>query len=249
MSHIPDTFAPWQAARLPTAVRVRSRRPCAPASSATTPPAAWCRPLHLTSTFAFRGFGEKRAYDYTRSGNPTRDLLATALAELEQGCGAVVTASGMAAITLSRVSRSRRRAHRRAARLLRRHVSALRRLARGAASGRSSSSTSAMRPRCARRSARRRRWCGSRLRATRCCASPTSPRWRASRTRAVRSSSVDNTFLSPAWQQPLALGADLVVHSTTKYLNGHSDVVGGAVVARDPALARAADLVGQLSRG
>src|ERR1700757_5506560 len=58
-------------------------------------------PLHLTSTFAFRAFGEKRAYDYTRSGNPTRDLLASALAELEQGCGAVVTASGMAAITLS----------------------------------------------------------------------------------------------------------------------------------------------------
>jgi cystathionine gamma-synthase len=47
---------------------------------------------------------------------------------------------------------------------------------------------------------------------------------------------VDNTFLSPAWQQPLALGADVVVHSTTKYLNGHSDVVGGAAVARDPAV-------------
>jgi len=47
---------------------------------------------------------------------------------------------------------------------------------------------------------------------------------------------VDNTFLSPAWQQPLTLGADLVVHSTTKYLNGHSDVVGGAVVAREKAL-------------
>src|SRR5256884_8101795 len=47
---------------------------------------------------------------------------------------------------------------------------------------------------------------------------------------------VDNTFLSPAWQQPLTLGADLVVHSTTKYLNGHSDVVGGAVVARDKGL-------------
>jgi cystathionine gamma-synthase len=43
---------------------------------------------------------------------------------------------------------------------------------------------------------------------------------------------VDNTFLSPAWQQPITLGADLVIHSTTKYLNGHSDVVGGAVVAR-----------------
>ena len=42
---------------------------------------------------------------------------------------------------------------------------------------------------------------------------------------------VDNTFLSPLWQQPLSLGADLVLHSTTKYLNGHSDVVGGAVIA------------------
>ncbi|HUA82102.1 MAG TPA: PLP-dependent transferase, partial [Dyella sp.] len=48
---------------------------------------------------------------------------------------------------------------------------------------------------------------------------------------------VDNTFLSPALQQPLALGADVVVHSTTKYINGHSDVVGGAVVARDVAVA------------
>ncbi len=48
---------------------------------------------------------------------------------------------------------------------------------------------------------------------------------------------VDNTFLSPALQQPLALGADVVVHSTTKYLNGHSDVVGGAVIANDAALA------------
>ncbi|OYV76713.1 MAG: hypothetical protein B7Z74_00365 [Deltaproteobacteria bacterium 21-66-5] len=49
---------------------------------------------------------------------------------------------------------------------------------------------------------------------------------------------VDNTFLSPVWQRPLALGADLVLHSTTKYLNGHSDVVGGAVVARDAEAAR-----------
>src|SRR5207302_9148086 len=57
-------------------------------------------PIHLTSTFAFRGFGQKRGYDYTRSGNPTRDLLAGALAQLELGHGAVVTATGMAAITL-----------------------------------------------------------------------------------------------------------------------------------------------------
>lgn len=48
---------------------------------------------------------------------------------------------------------------------------------------------------------------------------------------------VDNTFLSPALQQPFELGADLVVHSCTKYLNGHSDVVAGAVIAKDPDLA------------
>ena len=48
---------------------------------------------------------------------------------------------------------------------------------------------------------------------------------------------VDNTFLSPALQRPIELGADIVVHSTTKYINGHSDVVGGAVIARDAALA------------
>ena len=46
----------------------------------------------------------------------------------------------------------------------------------------------------------------------------------------------DNTFLSPVWQRPLELGADLVIHSTTKYLNGHSDVVGGAVIAATPEL-------------
>jgi cystathionine gamma-synthase len=57
-------------------------------------------PIHLTSTFSFAGFGEKRAYDYSRSGNPTRDALAGALADLEGGAGAVVTGSGMAAVGL-----------------------------------------------------------------------------------------------------------------------------------------------------
>ncbi|MBV8157690.1 MAG: PLP-dependent transferase, partial [Dyella sp.] len=58
-------------------------------------------PLHLSTNYAFDGFGNKRAYDYSRSGNPTRDLLGEALAELEQGAGAVVTASGMAAVALA----------------------------------------------------------------------------------------------------------------------------------------------------
>ena len=57
-------------------------------------------PLVLSSNFSFAGFDRKRAYDYTRSGNPTRDLLGDALAGLEGGAGAVVTASGMAAVAL-----------------------------------------------------------------------------------------------------------------------------------------------------
>src|SRR4051812_34714833 len=57
-------------------------------------------PIHLSSTFAFEGFGKPRKYDYTRSGNPTRSQLADALAQLECGAGAVVTSTGMAAVTL-----------------------------------------------------------------------------------------------------------------------------------------------------
>src|SRR6202140_2858999 len=57
-------------------------------------------PIHLSSTFAFEGFGKKRLYDYTRTGNPTREHLANALAELEDGEGAVVTSTGMSAVAL-----------------------------------------------------------------------------------------------------------------------------------------------------
>src|SRR3954469_3159610 len=57
-------------------------------------------PIHLSSTFAFEGFGKPRRFDYTRSGNPTRSQLAEALAELEGGASAVVTSTGMSAVTL-----------------------------------------------------------------------------------------------------------------------------------------------------
>ena len=57
---------------------------------------------------------------------------------------------------------------------------------------------------------------------------------------------VDNTFLSPAGQSPISLGADIVLHSTTKYINGHSDVVGGAVIAANEQLAGGSCVVGQL---
>jgi len=192
-------------------------------------------PIHLTSTFAFRCFGEKRGYDYTRSGNPTRDLLGAALAELERGAGAVVTATGMAAITLvgylipagSRIIAPhdcyggtyrlfdawRRRGER--------HVEFINFADEAAVQ-------SAL----------------SRPAALLWIETPSNPLLRitdiekfAALGRAAGALVVvDNTFLSPAWQQPLTLGADLVLHSTTKYLNGHSDVVGGAVIARDKAL-------------
>ena len=192
-------------------------------------------PLHLSSTFAFRGFADKGAYDYTRSGNPTRDLLAAALAELERGAGAVVTASGMAAVTvvgyLVPVG----------GRIIAPHdcyggtyrlFDAWRRRGERQVEFVDFGDEAAVRAALAQPAALL--WIET----------PSNPLLRitdiamfATLGRAAGALIVvDNTFLSPAWQQPLALGADLVVHSTTKYLNGHSDVVGGAVVARDQAL-------------
>ncbi len=192
-------------------------------------------PLHLSSTFAFRAFGEKRAYDYTRSGNPTRDLLAAALAELEQGAGAVVTASGMAAVTLTGYLVPA------GARIVAPHdcyggtyrlFDAWRRRGEREVEFVDFGDEAAVRAALARPTALL--WIET----------PSNPLLRITDIAAFaalgRASGalivVDNTFLSPAWQQPLTLGADLVVHSTTKYLNGHSDVVGGAVVARDKTL-------------
>jgi cystathionine gamma-synthase len=192
-------------------------------------------PLHLSSTFAFRAFGEKRAYDYTRSGNPTRDLLAAALAELEQGAGAVVTASGMAAVTLTGYLVPA------GARIVAPHdcyggtyrlFDAWRRRGEREVEFVDFGDEAAVRAALNRPTALL--WIET----------PSNPLLRITDIAAFaalgRASGalivVDNTFLSPAWQQPLTFGADLAVHSTTKYLNGHSDVVGGAVVARDKAL-------------
>ena len=193
-------------------------------------------PLHLSSTFTFAGFGEKRQYDYTRSGNPTRDALAQAIAELEQGAGAVVTSSGMAAINL-------------VLQLLKPgdlvlaphdcYGGTYRLLDNLAAKGHfdlcfvDQTDAAALRDACARR---------PRLILVE---TPSNPLLRIVDIEAVGRYAkacgallaVDNTFLSPALQRPLALGADLVIHSTTKYLNGHSDVVGGAVVAATDELA------------
>lgn len=193
-------------------------------------------PIHLSSTFTFAGFGEPRRFDYTRSGNPTRELLADALADAEGGAGAVVTSSGMAAVhlALQRLAPgdlvlAPRDCYGGTYRLLTAAAGkgALRvafldltdpaDLGRGFASGPrmvwvETPSNPLLRVTDVRDVVRRARACGALV-------------------------VVDNTFLSPALQRPLELGADVVVHSTTKYLNGHSDVVGGAVVAADRAVA------------
>ena len=189
-------------------------------------------PIHLSSTFAFRAFGEKGRYDYTRSGNPTRDLLGGALAQLEGGAGAVVTATGMAGVTLTGYLVPA------GGRIVAPHdcyggtyrlFDAWRRRGEREVEFVNFADEAALRAALSRPAALL--WIET----------PSNPLLRNTDIEQVAALghaagarvAVDNTFLSPAWQQPLALGADVVVHSTTKYLNGHSDVVGGAVVARE----------------
>jgi cystathionine gamma-synthase len=204
---------------------VRAGLECDDATGAVVPP------IHLSSTFAFRCFGQKRGYDYTRSGNPTRDLLAQALAELELGAGAVVTATGMAAITLIGYLIPQ------GGRIVAPHdcyggtyrlFDAWRRRGERVVDFVNFGDEGAVREALSRPASLL--WIET----------PSNPLLRITDIESCaalgRASGalivVDNTFLSPAWQQPITLGADLVIHSTTKYLNGHSDVVGGAVVAR-----------------
>lgn len=191
-------------------------------------------PIHLSSTYNFLDFNEPRAHDYSRRGNPTRDVVQRALAELEGGVGAVLTNTGMAAIHLVCTvflkpgdllvaphdcyggsyrlfdSLSKRGAYR----------------VKFVDQGDEAALQAALaeKPKLV------------------LVESPSNPLLRvvdiASICQAAKDagaiSVVDNTFLSPALQNPLALGADLVIHSCTKYLNGHSDVVAGAVISKDP---------------
>jgi len=194
-------------------------------------------PIHLSSTYNFLDFNEPRAHDYSRRGNPTRDVVQRALAELEGGAGAVLTNTGMSAIHLVTTvflkpgdlliaphdcyggsyrlfdSLSKRGAYR----------------VKFVDQGDSAALAAALaeKPKLV------------------LVESPSNPLLRvvdiAAICQAARAagavSVVDNTFLSPALQNPLALGADLVIHFCTKYLNGHSDVVAGTVIAKDPAVA------------
>ena len=188
-------------------------------------------PIYLSSNYAFDGFDGKGPYDYSRSGNPTRDQLAEALAALEGGVGAVVTASGMGAVSV--VLHQQCRAD---DLVLAPHdcyggtIRLLNALQRQGAllvqfvnftDAADTAAAMALRPKLV--------WIET----------PSNPLLRITDLSAVIAAAkdvgatvaVDNTFLTPLWQQPLALGADIVTHSTTKYLNGHSDVVGGVIVS------------------
>ena len=193
-------------------------------------------PLVLSSNFSFAGFGEKRAYDYTRSGNPTRDLLGDALARLEGGAGGVVTATGMAAITLLLHAMLEP-----GDRLVVPHDAyggSWRLFDALARKGHFELVTADLTdPRALAMALSR----GPKLVLVE---TPSKPLLRVTDLRFVIDAAhragarvaVDNTFLSPALQTPIAFGADVVLHSTTKYINGHSDFVGGAVIARDAEL-------------
>ena len=197
-------------------------------SDATT--GAVVPPIHLSSTYAFPSFGVKGKYDYSRSGNPTRDLLGEAVRELEGGAGAVITASGMAAIALIGQVLPR------GSRVVAPHdcyggtfrlFNAWHKRGDFAVEFVDYGNADALRASLIIPAALV--WVET----------PSNPLLRITDIRAVAAAAkavgalivVDNTFMSPVLQQPLQLGADVVVHSTTKYLNGHSDVVGGAVVA------------------
>ncbi len=193
-------------------------------------------PIYQTSTFAFRGVNQPGPFDYSRSGNPTRKALESCLAALEGGTAGFAFATGMAAETtllmmfeagdrvivhndlyggtyrlFESVFQNKR---------IRAEYVDLRDLAKL----RSALGTGA-----------KAVWIES----------PTNPLMNLVDLRAVAGIAhecgalaiCDNTFLSPYFQSPLELGADVVVHSTTKYINGHSDVVGGAIVVKDAQLA------------
>ncbi|MGC8669371.1 MAG: trans-sulfuration enzyme family protein [Chthonomonadales bacterium] len=193
-------------------------------------------PIYQTSTFAFRGVKQPGPYDYSRSGNPTRAALEECLAALEDGSRGFAFATGMAAeITVLMLFKAGD------------HLvvhddlygGTYRLLSRVLADKGIQASYVNLRDLDAARASiqpnTRALWLET----------PTNPLMNlldlgalaAIAKEASLLTICDNTFLSPYFQRPLQHGVDIVIHSTTKYINGHSDVVGGAAIVRDDALA------------
>jgi cystathionine gamma-synthase len=206
-------------------------------------------PIYQTSTFRFEQPGKTKGYDYSRTSNPTRKALEENLAGLEGGVGAAAVATGMAAITTAlHLFKSgdhiicTHDCYGGTERLLRTYteqfglqVSYVNMNDLNEVHDSILSNTRAF-------------WIET----------PSNPLLNVLDVRLLSAMAhdcgalaiVDNTFLSPYNQRPFELGADLIVHSTTKYLNGHSDVVGGAIIANHHALAeRIQFLVNALGQG
>ena len=192
-------------------------------------------PIYQTATFeqpTATDFGE---YDYTRSGNPTRTLLEQQLADLENAAYACAFASGMAALTaLTRIVKAGEEIVA-GDDLYGGTVRLLDRLA--------SHQNISVRYVDTTQATELRNSITTRTRLI-LIETPTNPLFRISDIRELASIAkdagaclaVDNSMLSPVFQQPLSLGADVVVHSATKFLSGHSDVTAGALITNDPAL-------------
>jgi cystathionine gamma-lyase len=210
---------------------IRAGQPPDPSTGAVS------TPVYLTSTFAQESPGVHRGYDYARTANPTRTALQQNLAALEGGTEAIAFASGLAAThaVLSLLSTGDR--------ILLGHdvYGGTRRLVdqvldRWGLCRSIVDTTDLAAVRAALAEPARLIWFET----------PTNPLLCVSDIRAVADLAraagarvvVDNTFATPYLQTPLDLGADLVVHSTTKYLGGHCDAVGGVVVTRDADLAQ-----------
>ncbi|HLQ11150.1 MAG TPA: cystathionine gamma-synthase [Ktedonobacteraceae bacterium] len=186
-------------------------------------------PIYQTSTYAQAGLGEHKGFEYSRTGNPTRAALEACMASLEEGTYGLAFASGMAAETaiLSLLSAGDHivscddtygGTYRIFERVMRRYNVE----ASYVAAGNVAAYEQAIRPHT------KMIWLET----------PTNPLLDLIDIQSVAALAhqknllvvVDNTFASPYFQQPLKLGADIVVHSTTKYINGHSDIIGGALV-------------------
>ena len=192
-------------------------------------------PLYQTSNFRFKDVGESTGYDYTRSGNPTRNTLEKVLADLEGGARAVAVSTGMSAIStvLAHFPAgahiiSTHDCYGGTARLLKLYHEQ-KKLCVSFADLQDLASVDALI-----------------TKETACLwiETPSNPLLDVVDVRALTELAhrygvlvaVDNTFLSPVNFRPFEFGVDIVVHSTTKWLNGHSDVVGGAIIAREAVL-------------
>ncbi|WP_299574657.1 cystathionine gamma-synthase [uncultured Shewanella sp.] len=192
-------------------------------------------PIYLSTNYSFDGHTNPREFDYSRSGNPTRCVLGEAIAKLEHGATGVVTCTGMAAITLvtsllgpEDLIVVPHDCYGGSYRLFTNLASKgqFKLVVVDQTDEKALADAIAKKPKMV--------WLET----------PSNPLLRVVDIEAIVAAShevdalvvVDNTFLSPILQQPLELGADIVMHSTTKYINGHSDVVGGAVVAKDAEL-------------